>query len=53
VTTVPFITPQDTGSYYFLVVPLNSDLEGQYGQSSSGTQIPQGANPCKPQDPSP
>ena len=40
-------TLQDTGSYYYLIVPLTSSAEGSYGTSSSGTQRPQGTSPCR------
>ncbi|OGF67454.1 MAG: hypothetical protein A2Y62_14235 [Candidatus Fischerbacteria bacterium RBG_13_37_8] len=51
--STPYSTPQDTGSYYFLVVPQNSTNEGSYGLDSSGAQIPAAATPCHPQNTSP
>ncbi|OGF67360.1 MAG: hypothetical protein A2Y62_06220 [Candidatus Fischerbacteria bacterium RBG_13_37_8] len=49
VTGTSFSTAQDTGSYYFLVVPLNTTNEGSYGTDSAGSQIPPASTPCKPQ----
>jgi hypothetical protein len=42
-------------SYYYLVVPLNSNYEGSYGTAfPSGSQRPPSASPCMtPQDPYP
>ena len=40
-------TPQDTGSYFYLIVPYASTSEGSYGTDSSGTQRPQGTSPCR------
>ncbi|OGF62576.1 MAG: hypothetical protein A2Y62_11735 [Candidatus Fischerbacteria bacterium RBG_13_37_8] len=48
--SAPYSTPQDTGSYYFLVVPQNSTNEGSYGLDSSSAQIPAASSPCHPQD---
>lgn len=45
--TSPYTTPQDTGSYYYLIVPATSTAEGSYGKSSAGTERPQGTSPCK------
>ena len=42
------LTP-GTGNRYYLVAPTNSVLEGSYGTSSSGAQIPPGAGACHPQ----
>jgi hypothetical protein len=50
VSSTSFSTPQDISSYYFLVVPLNATNEGSYGTSSSGSQRPQAAIPCHPQN---
>jgi len=50
ISTTTTTTPQDTGSYYYLIVPLNASTEGSYGKSSSGTEIPQGSSPCRTQD---
>ncbi len=47
-TTYTDVDP--TGSYYYLVVPLNSSYEGLYGTDSSGTQRPQGTGSCHTQD---
>jgi hypothetical protein len=47
ITAPPTITPQDTGSYYYLIVPNNATAEGSYGTASSGTQIPVGTSPCR------
>ncbi len=41
--------PQPAGSTYYLVVPKNADREGSYGRTSGGTEIPQGASACLPQ----
>jgi len=38
-----------TGSYYYLVVAQNTGNEGSYGTDSSGTQRPNAAVPCLPQ----
>jgi len=46
-------TPQDTDSYYYLIVPYNNVNEGSYGKDSSGTERPQGSSPCKSQTLSP
>lgn len=37
-----------TGSYYYLVVPLNADqgTEGSYGVDSNSNQIPPASSPC-------
>ncbi|OGF63648.1 MAG: hypothetical protein A2Y62_02025 [Candidatus Fischerbacteria bacterium RBG_13_37_8] len=43
-------TAQDTGSYYYLVVPLNASNEGSYGVDSSNVERPQGTTPCHAQD---
>ena len=40
-------TPQDTGSYYFLIVPTTAACEGSYGKDSAGNERPQGSNPCR------
>jgi hypothetical protein len=50
VTGTSFTTAQDTGSYYFLVVPQNSANEGSYGTSSNGNQIPPASTACAPQN---
>lgn len=42
------MTP-DTGSRYYLVVPANGTREGSYGLRSDGTERPQGAFACLPQ----
>jgi len=47
ITTTTTSTPQDTGSYYYLIVPLTSTNEGSYGTASSGSQIPAGTTPCR------
>lgn len=50
VSTVPPLTYTDinaSGSYYYLVVPLNTVHEGSYGTTSYGTERPQGASACK------
>ncbi len=48
-TTYTDINP--TGSYYYLVVPINNDqnTEGSYGTKSNGDEIPQSTSPCKQQ----
>jgi len=50
VSTNSFTTSQDTGSYYYLVVPQNSANEGLYGFNSNGSQIPAAQSPCAPQN---
>ncbi len=40
--------PADTGSYYYLVVPFNTDSEGFYGADSDGTARPTGTATCGP-----
>jgi hypothetical protein len=47
ITSTSTTTPQDTGSYYYLITPYTATAEGSYGTSSSGTQRPQGTSPCK------
>jgi len=47
VSNTNFTTPQDSLSYYYLVVPLNSNAEGSYGKSSNNNEIPQSSSPCK------
>ncbi|OGF64131.1 MAG: hypothetical protein A2Y62_19765 [Candidatus Fischerbacteria bacterium RBG_13_37_8] len=42
-------TPQQSGSNYYLIVPLNTTNEGSYGTDSSSAQIPQGSSPCHAQ----
>ena len=49
-TGTTYSTPQDTGSYYFVVVPNNSTTEGSYGKASSGTERPVAATPCRTQN---
>ncbi len=46
VNSTSFSTSQDTGSYYFLVVPQNSSSEGSYGHKSNGDEIDRAASPC-------
>jgi trimeric autotransporter adhesin len=50
ITTTSTTTPQQSGSNYYLIVPLNATNEGSYGTDSAGTQRPQGSSPCKPQN---
>ncbi len=47
------MTPQDIGSYYYLVVPINAVNEGSYGNSFDGSnwdEIPVGQPACNPQN---
>ncbi len=46
-TTIAFAQP--AGSTYYLVVPKNAVSEGSYGRNSDGTERPQGAPACMPQ----
>jgi subtilisin-like proprotein convertase family protein len=41
--------PADSGSLYFLVVPLTADREGSYGKTSALVERPQGTSSCKVQ----
>jgi hypothetical protein len=52
ITSTSTSTPQQSGSNYYLIVPLNSSAsrEGSYGTSSSGSERPQGSSPCNTQD---
>ncbi len=40
--------PLDSGSYYYLLVPYNSESEGFYGTDSDGTARPMGTATCGP-----
>jgi len=46
IASTSYSTPSGTGSYYYLIVPLNATNEGSYGRASSGSEIPQGSSPC-------
>lgn len=46
-STTGLITPTETNAY-FLVVPSDTFLEGQYGTASNGSPIPAGATRCLP-----
>lgn len=50
ITTTSYTDLNPTGSYYYLVVPLNNSNEGTYGTDSNNNQRPIGFNPCNPQD---
>jgi hypothetical protein len=41
------ITPA-SGNRYYLVVAMNPNHEGSYGQKTGGTERPMGSSPCKP-----
>ena len=41
----------ETGNFYYLIVPATASQEGLYGKHSSGADIPPTATPCLPQDP--
>ena len=47
ITAPPATIPQDTDSYYYLIVPNNASAEGSYGIASSGSQIPVATSPCR------
>jgi Immune inhibitor A-like, MAM domain len=49
IATTSTTTPQQAGSNYYLIVPLNSTNEGSYGTDSAGIQRPQGSSPCHAQ----
>lgn len=42
------VTPSTVGDHYYLVVALNPDVEGSYGQDSSLAERPQGSPSCRP-----
>jgi hypothetical protein len=51
ITSTSTTIAQDSGSYYYLIVPKNASNEGSYGLTSSGSQIPQASStPCAPQN---
>ncbi len=45
-TSTTTSTAQQSGSNYYLIVPMNEIGEGSYGINTSAQQIPQGSNPC-------
>ncbi len=54
ISTTNTTISQDTGSYYYLIVPKNTTNEGSYGLNSSGGQIPQATTtPCASQNTDP
>lgn len=48
-TNTSYTDLNPTNSYYYLIVPLNSDqqTEGSYGLDSNNTERPQGSSPCQ------